>query len=158
MPESGQPVSKDPPQGVAAPASDQEEQHYRILQLLNAQPATSQREIAAEVKISIGAVNYCMRALVEKGWIKVSNFRAANNRLRYAYVLTPKGIYEKSRLTSAFLQRKLVEYERIKSEIRMLEVEVQTQGSPCPTTATGPGAAMTEPLPLCTNDPEREDP
>ena len=106
------------------------ENHYHILRLLQDSPNLSQREIAAEVKISIGAVNYCLRALVEKGWIKVNNFRASDNRLRYAYVLTPRGIYEKSRLTSAFLQRKLVEYERIKSEIRRLEAEMDHQDSP----------------------------
>ena len=78
---------------------------------------------------------FLLRALVEKGWIKVNTFRASDNRLRYAYVLTPRGIYEKSRLTSALRQRKLVEYERIKSEIRRLEAEIENQDPPAPAPA-----------------------
>lgn len=107
-----------------SPETEPNESDYQILRLLQDNPNLSQREIAAEVKISIGAVNYCLRALVEKGWIKINNFRASNNRLRYAYVLTPRGLSEKSSLTRRFLQRKLTEYERIKSEIHRLKAEI----------------------------------
>jgi EPS-associated MarR family transcriptional regulator len=107
-----------------SPETEPNESDYQILRLLQDNPNLSQREIAAEVKISIGAVNYCLRALVEKGWIKINNFRSFNNRLRYAYVLTPRGLSEKSSLTRRFLQCKLTEYERIKSEIHRLKAEI----------------------------------
>lgn len=101
-----------------------DENHYRLLRVLEERPALSQRELADQLKLSLGGVNYCLRALVDKGWIKVNNFRSSDNRLRYAYVLTPRGIAQKAQLTQSFLRRKLAEYERIKAEIAALEQEI----------------------------------
>ena len=92
---------------------------------MEASPDLSQRDLAVELGVSLGAVNYCLRALVEKGQVKVRNFRASDNKLRYAYVLTPQGIAEKTRLTGAFLRRKMVEYEELKAEIAAVEAELR---------------------------------
>lgn len=93
---------------------------FRLLRVLQDDADLSQRQIAAELGVSLGAVNYCLRALTEKGQIKVGNFRSSNNKTRYAYILTPRGITEKTRLTSAFLKRKMAEYEALKAEIEAL--------------------------------------
>ncbi len=74
-------------------------------------------------------MNYCLRALIEKGQVKVQNFRASNNKLRYAYILTPQGLAEKSRLTRKFLKRKLAEYEELKAEIEAIESEINPRGT-----------------------------
>ena len=100
-----------------------EDVHFRVLRVLNDRPGLSQREIAHELGVSLGAVNYCLRALVEKGQIKVKNFRASDNKLRYAYVLTPGGIAQKAQLTGAFLKRKVAEYEALKAEIETVKSE-----------------------------------
>ena len=101
------------------------------MRLLEKDPELSQRQLADTLGISLGAVNYCLRALVEKGEVKIRNFRAADNKLRYAYILTPKGIRRKSLLTADFLQRKLREYKALKDEIADLKAEVgaKDQGS-----------------------------
>jgi EPS-associated MarR family transcriptional regulator len=77
--------------------------------------------MSEELGVSLGAVNYCLKALVEKGQVKIRNFRAANNKLRYAYVLTPRGLAEKTRLTGRFLKRKIAEYEALKAEIEAIQ-------------------------------------
>lgn len=102
---------------------------YRLLRLLQDEPNISQRDIAKRLGISLGGANYILRALVEKGQVKVKNFRAANNKLRYAYVLTPNGMMEKMALTSAFLRRKMAEYETLKAEIESLQAEVADQAT-----------------------------
>lgn len=89
--------------------------------MLEEQPDLSQRQMAEELGVSLGAVNYCLKALVEKGQVKIRNFRAANNKLRYAYVLTPGGLAEKTRLTGRFLKRKMAEYEALKAEIEAIQ-------------------------------------
>ncbi len=101
------------------------------MRLLEKDPELSQRQLADTLGISLGAVNYCLRALVEKGEVKIRNFRAADNKLRYAYILTPKGIRRKSLLTADFLQRKLREYKALKDEIADLKAEIgaKDQGS-----------------------------
>ena len=106
-----------------APAEDV---RFRVLRLLEARPDLSQREIARELGVSLGGINYCLRALADKGQVKVRNFRAADNKLRYAYILTPKGLRRKSLLTADFLQRKLREYNALKAEIAALRAEVGT--------------------------------
>jgi EPS-associated MarR family transcriptional regulator len=103
------------------PKSPSEDVRFRVLRLLEEQPDLSQRQMAEELGVSLGAVNYCLKALVEKGQIKIRNFRAANNKLRYAYVLTPGGLAEKTRLTSRFLKRKMAEYEALKAEIEAIQ-------------------------------------
>jgi EPS-associated MarR family transcriptional regulator len=106
---------------MAKPVSD--DVRFRVLRVLQDNPDMSQRQIAGEVGVSLGAVNYCLRALVEKGLIKVHNFQCSNNKLRYAYILTPHGVAVKMRLTRAFLKRKVAEYDALKAEIESLEEE-----------------------------------
>ena len=93
---------------------------FRVLRVLQDEPDLSQREISVRLGVSLGAVNYCLRALTEKGQVKVRNFRSSDNKLRYAYILTPNGIAEKARLTGAFLARKIAEYEALRAEIEAL--------------------------------------
>ena len=89
----------------------------------------SQRELAEELGVSLGAANYCLKALVDKGWVKLENFQKNPNKLGYLYLLTPMGIAAKTTLTARFLQRKLTEYEKLKAEIEILKAEVG-QGNP----------------------------
>lgn len=100
------------------------ETHYRLLKLLEAKPYLSQRELARELGISLGKINYCLGALVEKGWIKARNFRNSRNKLGYAYLLTPRGIEQKAVITVDFLRRKISEYDVLKKEITQLRREV----------------------------------
>jgi EPS-associated MarR family transcriptional regulator len=97
---------------------------YRILKQLEANPAISQRELAEALGVSLGRANYCLRALIDKGLVKVDNFRRKDNKLAYAYLLTPAGIADKVVVTRRFLQRKLTEYDVLKAEIEALQREV----------------------------------
>jgi EPS-associated MarR family transcriptional regulator len=108
------------------------ERDTELLRAIDAEPAASQRDLARRTGISLGAVNYCLRALGEKGLVKVRNFRASDNKLRYAYVLTPTGLEAKSRLTARFLRRKLAEYERLQAEIAALEAELAGERGTAP--------------------------
>lgn len=101
---------------------------YRLLRLLEKNPELSQRQLAGELGVSVGKVNFCLRALLERGLVKVRNFRDSHNKLAYAYYLTPKGAREKVRTTTGFLQRKLAEYEAIQKEIEELRREVREDG------------------------------
>ena len=101
-----------------------ENQHLQLLKLLQTHPHLSQRELATKMGVSLGKVNYCMRALIEKGLVKLENFRHAENKRKYAYLLTPAGIEEKTRITLAFLRRKEAEFKKIKSEIKALQIEL----------------------------------
>ena len=101
--------------------------HYRLLKLIEADPLMSQRELAQAMGVSLGKVNYCLKALVEKGFVKLGNFRKSQDKRVYAYLLTPKVIEEKARVTVAFLQRKLAEYEAIRGEIEELQKEAKQQ-------------------------------
>ena len=105
----------------------QEDTHFRTLRLLEENPQITQRELAEALGVSLGRVNYCLRALVEKGLVKMQNFQNSKHKLGYAYLLTPHGIAEKTAMTSRFLKRKLREYEALKREIAALEVEVSSQ-------------------------------
>jgi len=100
-----------------------DEYRYRILKLLEADPHASQRRIADELGISLGRVNFCLRALTEKGLVKVNNFRSNANKRAYLYLLTPRGIEEKAVVTARFLKRKLDEYEALKREVEQLQRE-----------------------------------
>jgi EPS-associated MarR family transcriptional regulator len=97
---------------------------YRLLRLLTEHPNHSQRELASELGLSLGKTNYCLRALIARGWVKMQNFRSSNNKLAYAYVLTPTGVAAKFRSTSDFLRRKQGEYARLEHEIAELRREV----------------------------------
>ncbi len=96
------------------------ETDLRALQLLAQQPKLNQRELASELGVSLGKVNYCLKALLAKGFLKAQNFKNSKNKLAYAYVLTPAGIAARAELTAEFLQVKLVEYQRLTEQIAML--------------------------------------
>lgn len=100
-----------------------EEITLSLMRLLNAQPDMSQRELADRVGISLGAVNYCLKALIDKGFVKLDNFHNSQHKFKYAYLLTPLGIAEKVALTSRFLQHKLDEYDALRAEIEALKAE-----------------------------------
>lgn len=102
--------------------------HYRLLKLLQDNPELTQRELAQAMGVSLGKTNYCLKALVEKGLIKAANFKNNPNKKNYAYLLTPKGIEEKARITLRFLKRKQQEYEALKDEIDRLHGEVSQLG------------------------------
>ena len=102
-----------------------DEYRYRILKLLEADPQASQRRIADELGISLGRVNYCLQALVRKGLVKVNNFRNNANKRAYMYLLTAKGIEEKTKVTLRFLKVKLSEYETLKRELEDLQREAE---------------------------------
>lgn len=95
--------------------------HYRLLKLIEERPEISQRELASELGLSLGKVNYCLKAFITKGLIKVNNFRRSDNKLAYAYLLTPQGIEEKARVTVRFFRRVEAEYETLKQEMAQLE-------------------------------------
>ena len=100
------------------------EHQLSVLRLLQDHPDITQRQMAQELGISLGGLNYCLKALVEKGWVKMDNFSRNSNKLKYAYLLTPRGMRAKSRLTAHFLKRKMAEYESLKVEIEQLTAEV----------------------------------
>ena len=95
-----------------------------LLRRLAEAPQASQRELARETGVSLGKLNYALRALIDAGWVKVGNFSRNHDKLSYAYLLTPSGIEAKARLTRAFLARKLGEYDRLRAEIEGLQAEV----------------------------------
>ena len=111
-----------------------DEYRYKILKRLEGEPEISQRELAKELGISLGKVNYCLRALIEKGWVKANNFRNNQNKKAYMYLLTPRGLEEKSRITVEFLKIKIAEFEALKREVEILQREaaqVQTTNMDC---------------------------
>ena len=101
-----------------------DELRLRVLRALEANPELSQRQLASELGVSLGGVNYALKALVERGFVKADNFRKAGNKVAYLYVLTPQGVAEKASLATAFLGRKLEEYEVLRQEIEALQGEV----------------------------------
>jgi EPS-associated MarR family transcriptional regulator len=105
-------------------AREQEDKYFRIMRVVDEQPDISQRELAEKVGISLGALNYCLKALMDKGFVKLENFQNSKHKFKYAYILTPSGIAEKMSITGRFLKRKLREYEALKTEIEALEAEV----------------------------------
>ena len=102
----------------------QEDVRLRIMRLISENPELSTRQIAAEVGVSNGSAYYVLTALVQKGFVKLENFRQNPRKGQYAYLLTPRGIREKSLLTHRFIDRKKQEYERLRAEIEALEDEV----------------------------------
>jgi len=97
---------------------------YKVIKLIERNPEISQRELSRELGISLGKTNYCVKALMDKGWIKARNFKNSQNKLAYSYLLTPKGMREKTNVASQFLKRKLVEYDALQREIESLRKEV----------------------------------
>ena len=102
-----------------------EETTYKLLKLVKDNPHLSQREIAMHMGISLGKTNYCVKSLVQKGYLKAKNFYDNNNKKAYMYILTPRGIEEKARLTYSYLKIKMREYEEIKEEIKRLKHETK---------------------------------
>ncbi len=102
--------------------------HYGLLKTLEENPGLSQRDLAKRLGVSLGKVNFCLNALVEKGSLKINNFRNSDNKLAYAYLLTPSGMEQKARMTVQFLKYKVQEYERLKKEIEELQREAEQKG------------------------------
>ena len=107
----------------------QEDTYFRVLRMLQDNPDMTQREIAEKLGISTSGLNYCLKALIDKGWVKMQNFSQSKNKFGYIYVLTPQGLSEKIALTSRFLKRKMQEHDALKVEIETLKSEVDENGS-----------------------------
>lgn len=104
-----------------------DEYRYKILKLVETNPAISQRELAKNLGVSLGKANFCLKALIEVGLLKVSNFRNNKNKLAYMYLLTPTGLEEKSSITVRFLKAKIQEYELLQEEIKLLLHETKSE-------------------------------
>jgi EPS-associated MarR family transcriptional regulator len=102
----------------------QEDTYFRVLRILQERPDLTQREIAQILGVSTSGMNYCLKALIDKGWVKVHNFSESKNKFGYVYLLTPVGVAEKGSLAVRFLQRKLLEYDEMRAEIESLRSEV----------------------------------
>ena len=105
-------------------AGFQEEIQFEVLCRLHQTPQVSQRALAKDLGVGLGTINFCFQDLVEKGSVKMQNFSQSKNKLRYAYLLTPAGVAEKSKLTAEFLKRKVAEYETLQAEIEALKLEI----------------------------------
>ena len=117
-------VTQDNAQGAETGARDA--LRLSVLRALEANPELSQRQLAAKLGVSLGGVNYALKALMERGFVKADNFRKSGKKVAYLYVLTPRGVAEKASLATAFLGRKLAEYEVLKQEIEVLKGEVRS--------------------------------
>lgn len=104
-----------------------DEAQYKLLRLIEVNPQMSQREVARELGMSLGKVNYCLQALMRKGWIKAVNFKNSQNKSAYMYLLTPRGLKQKAELTVHFLQIKMHEFERLRAEIRQMQQDTKEQ-------------------------------
>ena len=98
--------------------------HLKVLREIESNPEITQRELAQQLGVSLGKVNYCLRGLIDRGWIKANNFKNSNNKSAYAYLLTPSGIDGKAKITLRFLKQRMEEYKQLKQEIADLEAEV----------------------------------
>lgn len=105
----------------------QEDTYFRVMGILQVNPDLTQRELAGKLGISVGGLNYCLKALIEQGLVKMRNFASSKNKFGYVYVLTPTGMAEKAAITHRFLQRKIDEYEALKAEIETLRSEVNKE-------------------------------
>jgi EPS-associated MarR family transcriptional regulator len=101
-----------------------EEAYLKVMRLLQENPDLTQRELAERLGVSVGSVNYCLRALIGRGLVKVGNFKKSKNKFKYIYLLTPQGIVERMDMTSRFLKRKLDDFDALKMEIEALKAEV----------------------------------
>lgn len=105
-------------------------QRLQLLKLLQEQPQPSQRDLAQAMGVSLGKANYCLKALMDKGLVKFGNFRKNPDKRHYAYLLTPAGLEEKTRITMAFLRRKVAEYEALEQEIEQLRGDLKSRRIP----------------------------
>lgn len=101
-----------------------EDTHFRIMRILQENPDLTQRELANKLGMSVSGLNYCLNALIDKGFVKMANFSKSKNKFKYVYLLTPQGIAEKVMLTNQFLKRKMEEYDALRMEIEALMAEV----------------------------------
>ena len=99
------------------PSNNPDPDHFQVLRKIKSKPNSSQREMASELGFSLGKLNYCLKALKAKGLIKIKNFKKNPKKINYLYILTPKGISERTKLTLNFMKRKMKEYEELKKEI-----------------------------------------
>jgi EPS-associated MarR family transcriptional regulator len=100
--------------------------HYKLMRLLDENPGMSQRDAARELGVSLGKVNYCLRALMGRGWVKAANFKNSQNKAAYLYMLTPSGIAGKASLAVEYLKEKVSEYEALRIEIERMQRETRT--------------------------------
>ena len=119
----------------------QEDTNFRVLRMLQANPDLTQHETAQQLGISTSGLNYCLKALIDKGLVKVHNFSQSKNKFGYIYVLTPQGIAEKARMAAGFLQRKLAEHRDLTNEIVAVQAELKSPAAPN-LTASGGGLAV----------------
>jgi EPS-associated MarR family transcriptional regulator len=105
-----------------------DEVEYKLLKLLETTPDMSQRAVARELGMSLGKANYCLKSLMTKGWIKATNFKNSKNKIAYIYFVTPRGMKEKARVTTRFLQRKMREYDELRVEIAQIRTETNRHG------------------------------
>lgn len=110
----------------------QEDTHFRVLRLLQENPEMSQRELAAAVGVSVGGIHYVLNALIDKGLVNLGNFTSAEDKRRYAYILTRKGVAEKAAMTRKFLARKIEEYVALRAEIDALASEIDSEAGVSP--------------------------
>ena len=103
----------------------EKESHLKVLRILETNPQISQRELSEALGVSLGKTNYCLKALLDKGLIKIQNFRNSNNKLAYSYLLTPQGIEQKAHMTLRYLQKKTQEYDLLRLEIAELKREIE---------------------------------
>lgn len=103
----------------------QEDTYFRVMRILQEDPDITQRELAQKLGVSVSGLNYCLKALIEKGWVKMQNFSDSKNKFGYVYILTPGGIAQKTLLAGRFLKRKMEEYEALSAEIKSLRREAQ---------------------------------
>lgn len=101
-----------------------DENNFRVMKLLQDKPDMTQRELAQKLGISLGGLNFCLKALIDKGWVKMHNFSQSKNKFGYVYLLTPVGMTEKALLTTRFLKRKMQEYQDLRAEIAALKIDV----------------------------------
>jgi len=106
-----------------------QEIHLKVLRHIEGHPDVTQRELAQHLGVSLGKVNYCLKALIDRGWVKANNFKNSNNKSAYAYLLTPRGLEEKARITVRFLKQRMLDYGHLKQEIAELEKEVKNNGN-----------------------------
>jgi EPS-associated MarR family transcriptional regulator len=111
---------------------------FWTLKLIQENPGVTQRTLAKEVGINVSSIYFCLKALVEKGWIKMGNFSKNPDKLGYAYLLTPTGVAEKAALTRRFLQRKMAEYEKLRGEIEALQHQIDRPSATAPDTPIAP--------------------
>ena len=104
-----------------------QELEYKALKLLEQQPDMTQRQLAKALEVSLGKAHYLLKSLIDVGWIKLDNFQRSNNKWGYVYLLTPKGIKERSIITARFLSRKKIEYNELREEIAQLKLELKSQ-------------------------------